>query len=155
MPSFETLEALRQFARGRAVIDAGSGNGYWSYLLRRTGMEVTAVDNGDSVWRTMWVGDTVTMDAGKYIKKRDGAAEAVLLMVYPQVTTEFTRDVVSAYKGDTVCVAGTQNGNAFTADVTALLKEGDGWLKVVQTPLPSFAGKDDAFYIWRKTTWSE
>lgn len=152
VPSYEALEAIKQLAANRPVIDAGSGNGYWTYMLRRMGLEVTPVDNGDSVWRTMWVDDTVKMDAGKYIEKQKrGSSDCALLMVYPQVTTDFTKDALNAYKGGLICVSGTQNSNTFTADVEALLqKHTDDWEKIVQTPLPSFAGKDEAFYVWKK-----
>ena len=152
VPTFEALEAIRQLAAGRPIIDAGSGNGYWTYMLRRTGLQVTPVDNGDSVWRTMWVGDTIKADAAKVIsKQRAGANDAVLLMVYPQVTTGFARETLDAYKGDMVCIAGTQNDNNFTADVGALMRaRGDQWEKILQTPLPSFAGKDEAFSVFKK-----
>lgn len=148
VPSYETLECVRQYAAGRSVIDAGSGNGYWSYLLRRMGLETVAIDDGTSVWRVMWVGDTVKADAAKYLDQKKGAGEMVLLMVYPQVTTGFTRETLRAYKGNTVIVAGTQNGNRFTADVGALM--GSEWKKEIQIPLPSFAGKDDAVFVWQK-----
>lgn len=148
VPSYEALETLKQLAGGRPIIDAGSGNGYWTYMLRCLGLQVTPVDDGTSAWRTMWVGDTVKMDAARYIQKqRQGAEDAVLLMVYPQVTMGFTRDTIKAYKGDTICVAGTQNENAFTADVEGVL--GEEWERVVKTPLPSFAGKDEAFWVWK------
>ena len=72
----------------------------------------------------------------------------VLLMVYPVVATGFVREAVAAYKGNVVVVAGTQNGNGFTADVGGLL--GEGWTLEVQLPLPSFAAKDDALFVWRR-----
>ncbi|KAL9050823.1 MAG: hypothetical protein Q9162_006410 [Coniocarpon cinnabarinum] len=151
-PTFEALEVIRQFAAGRAIIDAGSGNGYWSFMLRRHGLEVSAVDNGDSVWRTIWISDTVKIDAAKFIHaQKKGAADYLLLMVYPQVTTDFTSETIDAYRGDTIVVAGTQNSNGFTADVGSLLKTKGEWQKILQTPLPSFAGKDEALAVWKKT----
>lgn len=154
-PSFEALEAIRLLARGRDVVEVGSGNGYWAYMLRRLGMSVNAVDNGDSVWRTYWIGDTIRADGSKYLAKRNGAHDSVLLMVYPQVTTSFTTSVLKAYTGSTICVAGTQNSNGYTAfkDVTIdqyLAAEKPEFKLVVQTPLPSFAGKDEALFIFEK-----
>lgn len=156
-PSFEALETIRQLTKGRVVIEAGSGNGYWTYMLRRLGLTVHAVDNGDSVWRTMWIGDTIKSDAAKYLQRATnaGGKDAVLLMVYPQVTTQFTTDTLRAYKGDTICVAGTQNANGFTGfkDVgfeEYLGREKGDFEKIVQTPLPSFAGKDEAFFVFQR-----
>lgn len=119
------------------------------------GLTVHAVDNGDSLWRTTWIGDTIKADGAKYLVKEKGAKDAVLLLVYPQVTTDFTTSVLKAYAGSTICVAGTQNANGFTAfsDVTIdkyLEVELPSFTKVVQTPLPSFAAKDEALYVFEK-----
>ena len=155
-PTFESLEAIRQLAKGRAVIEAGSGNGYWAYMLRRLGLTVDAIDNGDSIWRTMWIGDTIKADAAAYLRKRNGGMEAVLLMVYPQVMTQFTTSVLEAYSGSTICVAGTQNANGFTAFKDVIIDQYMGsrkpeYQKIMQTPLPSFAGKDEAFFVFQKS----
>lgn len=156
-PSFDALEAIRVMARGRPVLEVGSGNGYWAYMLRRLGLTVQAVDNGDSVWRTTWIGDTVIADGSKHLAKTGGAREAVLLLVYPQVTTSFTTAVLQAYKGTTLCVAGTQNKNGYTAFSAVTIddyveKEMTGFRKVIQTPLPSFAAKDEALFVFEKDT---
>lgn len=101
VPSFEALCIVQQIARGRAIVDLGSGNGYWTYMLRRfdtkKSMSVVPVDNGLSEWRTMWVGDTVTSDGVQYLQKNAGGKEQVLLLVYPQVGADFTGKVLRAY----------------------------------------------------------
>ena len=168
------------------MIDLGSGNGYWTWMLRRYGVQdVWAVDNGDSVWRTMWVGDTVQVDGRKFLRElgrsgqqgsrskitkggsietpstkaeeddASGAKSAVLLLVYPQVSTHFTVSALEEYKGDTICVAGTQNQNRFTGFKEEsfeewMSRERPGFEKVIQTPLPSFAAKDEALFVWRR-----
>lgn len=93
-------------------------------MLRRLGLTVHAIDNGDSVWRTMWIGDTEKTDGAKYLTQRaNDGADAVLLLVYPQVTTSFTTSVLKAYKGSTIVVAGTQNKNGFTAFKDVLIDD--------------------------------
>lgn len=155
-PSYESLEILRAVAKGRTVLDVGSGNGYWTFMLRRLGVDVVPIDNGQSTWRTLWVDDTVGEDGAKYIKqRRKGGKDDVLLMVYPVVGLDFTTSVLNAYKGDTVCVVGTQNGNGYTGFKdemidTWMARERSGFKRVVQIPLPSFAGKDDALFIFRR-----
>lgn len=155
-PSYESLEIIKAVSQGRSVLDVGSGNGYWTYMLRRHGLEVHAIDNGQSMWRTLWIGDTINQDGAKYMKKRtDGGKDDVLLMVYPVVGLEFTTSVLDAYKGDVICVAGTQNGNGYTGFKDEMV---DSWMererkdfeKIVQVPLPSFAGKDDALFVFRR-----
>lgn len=101
-PSFESLEIIRLVAKGRPIIDVGSGNGYWTYMLRRMkdgkkNLEVTPIDNGISEWRTMWVGDTVEIDGVKWLQQHADGKDHVLLLVYPQVGLEFTSKTIKAY----------------------------------------------------------
>lgn len=169
-PSHEGLEVLRRLAGGRAVADVGSGNGYWTFMLRRYGLTVHPVDSMQSEWRVNWVGDTAVSDGVKWLGRNGGGGDMVLLLVYPVVGgtgvagTEgsregaFTRDLVRAYRGDTLAVVGTQNRNGYTGFRAQTMDEfmarehgGDGgWVKVVQIPLPSFAGKDEALYVFQR-----
>ena len=155
VPSYEALEVVKLVASGRGVIDMGSGNGYWSYMLRRQGVKVYAVDSAQSSWRTMWIGDTVVKDGEKYLKDERGATDKVLLMVYPVVGADFTRKMIEAYKGRTIVVVGTQNRSGYTAfkDQTIdewMREQKKEWEKTVQIPLPSFAGLDEAMFIFEK-----
>ncbi len=69
-PSHEALEMLRVVSAGRTVVDAGSGNGYWTFMLRAHGVPCVAVDSGQSAWRTTWVRDTVRADAAAWLSRR-------------------------------------------------------------------------------------
>jgi hypothetical protein len=162
-PSHESLEILRILADGRAVADVGSGNGYWAFMLRRYGLDVRPVDNMQSEWRVKWVDDTVISDGVKWLRKNGNGKDMVLLLVYPVVGggigggTEggFTRNLVNAFQGDTIAVVGTQNGNGYTGFKGMTMdqyveREQPEWTKVVQIPLPSFAGKDEALYVFQR-----
>jgi len=184
-PSFEALEIVRLVAKGRGIVDVGSGNGYWTYMLRRVkdgkkkNLEVVPVDNGLSDWRTLWVADTVEMDGAEWLKRHEGGRGHVLLLVYPQVSHDFTAKTIKAYRefgvfcclvyawctnfllllllldGSTIVVAGTQNANGYTAFANELLVDWFArvmpkWEKVCQIPLPSFAGKDEALFVYEK-----
>jgi hypothetical protein len=179
-PSYESLELIRQVARGRRVLDMGSGNGYWTYILRRMEppskkekkLKVLPIDNGVSEWRTMWVGDTIETDGMKWLEQNNGGREDVLLLVYPTVGNEFTSKMIKAYSkcrsaarmismltecldGTTIISAGTQNTSGFTAFAKETIadwmaREMPEWQRVLQIPLPSFAGKDEALFIFEK-----
>ena len=103
VPSYEALVLIQQFARGRGVVDLGSGNGYWTFMLRKLDesakkrVQVVPVDSGLSEWRTMWIGDTVCADGVKYLQQNAGAADKLLLLVYPQVSDDFTGNILRAY----------------------------------------------------------
>jgi SAM-dependent methyltransferase len=161
VPNYESLEIIRQVAGGKPILDIGSGNGYWTFMLRRGakpgGGKVVAVDSGQSVYRTLWIGDTVVADGIKWLREeRKGGVGDVLLLVYPIVGGDgFTEKVIKAYKGDAVCVVGTQCRNGYTAFrdkvIDQWMEEEGGWEKIVQVPVPSFAGKDEALFVFRKS----
>jgi hypothetical protein len=101
-PSYEALALISQLSRGREIVDMGSGNGYWTYMLRRLeqgkkALHVTPVDNGLSEWRTMWIADTVELDGVKWLHQHSGAKDALLLLVYPNTGEEFTSKMIKAY----------------------------------------------------------
>ena len=155
VPSYEGLEVIKKAARGRPVVEIGSGNGYWAYMLRRMGFKVNAVDNLQSEYRTLWISDTIVQDGEKYLQSEQSTEDAVLLLVYPIVGLEFTNKILNAYKGSSIIVAGTQNRNGYTAfkDMTIdeyITTEKPEFEKKVQIPLPSFAGKDEALFVFEK-----
>ncbi|KAL8970527.1 MAG: hypothetical protein Q9197_003769 [Variospora fuerteventurae] len=156
-PSYESLEIIKQSAKGRRVLDLGSGNGYWTYMLRRLGVQADAVDNLQSKYRSLWIDDTIVEEGEKYLKSQTGAKDTLLLLVYPIVGSDFTARVLNSYAGDTVCVVGTQNRNGYTAFGDQIIDEymateKPDYTKHVQIPLPSFAGKDEALFVFIRTT---
>ena len=155
VPSYEALEVIKKAAKGRPVVEIGSGNGYWAYMLRRMGLKVNSVDNLQSEYRTLWISDTIVQDGEKYLQSEQGSEDAVLLLVYPIVGLDFTSKILKGYKGNTIIVAGTQNRNGYTAfqDRTIdeyFTAEKPGFERKVQIPLPSFAGKDEALFVFEK-----
>ena len=105
----------------------------------------------------MWIDNTIQADGAEYLRQRQGARDDVLLLVYPQVSDDFTERMFREYAGDSIVVAGIQNGNRFTAFSNETVAD---WVhrelhskkfnKVAQIPLPSFAGKDDALFIFQR-----
>ena len=154
VPSYESLALIRQVAGKRAVCDLGSGNGYWTFMLRQLGITAHAVDSRQSVFRAEWIGDTIVGDGEKWLKGRGGAKDDVLLMVYPVVGGDFLRKMLKVYGGDTVCVAGTQCGNGYTGfrdqTVDEYMEELGGWSLSARIALPSFAGKDEALFTFQR-----
>lgn len=155
VPSWESLEIMRFVTSDgeKPIHEIGSGNGYWAYMLHRHGLDVRAVDNGQSIFRTTWIADTINASALAYLARENGAKEGVLLMVYPVVSGDFTKSVLEAYRGDVIAVAGTQNGNGYTGFKNMTIDqwmalERPGWTKLAQLPLPSFPGKDEALFIF-------
>ncbi|KAK4453404.1 hypothetical protein QBC34DRAFT_395530 [Podospora aff. communis PSN243] len=164
-PSHDALTLLAKYAAGRRILDVGSGTGYWSFMLRQYGAECVPLDNGQSAWRTMWVDDTVEADVMTWLARKEncGGEDMMLLVVYPIVgggiaggaEGGFMRGLMKICKAELIAVVGTQNRNGYTAfrDMTVdefVGREHRDWTKVVQLPLPSLPGKDDALFIFQR-----
>lgn len=57
--------------------------------------------------------------------------------------------------GTTIVSAGTQNASGFTGFAKETIaqwmaREMPGWERVLQIPLPSFAGRDEALFVFEK-----
>lgn len=171
-PSGDALSIIQQLATPpgttmrRPVVEIGSGNGYWAFLLRKLGLTVYAVDNQHSLWRTNWIHDTIIKDGVKFLQSpptnlpispgERGCCDSILLLVYPQVGNDFTGKIIRAYEGDTIVVAGTQNGNGYTGFKDEVVdawfeRERPAFEKVMQIPLPSFAAKDEALFVFARS----
>jgi hypothetical protein len=158
-PSFEALSIIQQLVsltKAAGVLEIASGNGYWTYMLRRMNVDTIAVDNLEAKWRTMWIEDTIQVDGVEHVKRNNGARDRVLLMVYMVTKGEFTKQVLKAYKGSTIIIAGTQNANRYTSFRDATIeeyfeKEMKTWKLVLRIALPSFAGKDEGLFVYERT----
>jgi hypothetical protein len=146
------------------ILDIGSGNGYWTYMLRNfpiadisgaKELDVRPIDNLLSEYRLTWLHDTIKSDGQAYLKEHGNGKGCVLLLVYPQATGNFTGPILKAFQGDTIVVAGTQNGNGFTGFQDQVVDE---WVEknllafelTMRMPLPSFAGKDEALFVFQR-----
>lgn len=127
-------------------------------------MTVQPVDSMQSEWRVNWVKDTAVCDSVEWLNQNNGGRDMVLLMVYPIVGDgtdgaqdgAFTRNTLAAFSGGVIIIAGTQNGNGYTGfkrqtmDIF-MAEQYPDWSRIAQIALPSFAGKDEALYIFRRS----
>ncbi|CZT50910.1 uncharacterized protein RSE6_11982 [Rhynchosporium secalis] len=158
VPSYEALEIISQLVKSenaKGVIDMASGNGYWTYMLRRLKLDVKAVDNMASEYRTIWIDDTIKTDGVEYLRKNHGGKGRLLMMVYMVTAGNFTKQVLREYKGDVIIVVGTMNANRYTdfRDETAeqyFGREMKGWGLFCRISMPSFAGKDEGMLVWKR-----
>jgi hypothetical protein len=175
VPSYAALHMLAKLAQPSTstspilpILDIGSGNGYWTYMLRSfplshinssNPLDVRAIDSQVSEYRVSWIQDTIVTDGLSYLEKNAGGKGCVLLLVYPQATGDFTGPLLKAFEGEYIVVAGTQNGNGFTGFREEVVDEwveremggmGGMWELLIRMPLPSFAGKDEALFVFRR-----
>ncbi|KAH4052436.1 hypothetical protein HBH49_101590 [Parastagonospora nodorum] len=170
VPSYAALHVIAKVAQPAKpskenvlpILDVGSGNGYWSHMLRNftagdmKSLDVRAIDNQLSEYRVSWVKDTIKADGLTYLHKEvNNGKGCILLLVYPQATGNFTGPILKAFQGDTIVVVGTQNGNGFTGFQDQVI---DDWVEkslpafqlTLRMPLPSFAGKDEALFLFQR-----
>jgi hypothetical protein len=172
VPSYAALHVITKLAQPAKpskepvlpILDIGSGNGYWTYMLRHfpvadisgaKELDVRPIDNQLSEYRVAWVRDTIKSDGQTYLKQHDNGKGCVLLLVYPQATGNFTGPILKAFEGNTIVVAGTQNGNGFTGFQDQVVDE---WVQknlpafelTLRMLLPSFAGKDEALFVFQR-----
>ena len=172
VPSYAALHVIAKLAQPAKpskenvlpILDMGSGNGYWTFMLRNfpiadingaKALDVRAVDNQLSEYRVSWIRDTIKQDGRDYLKENAWGQGCVLLLIYPQATGDFTGSVLDAYQGNTIVVAGTQNANGFTAFQDQIvdewiLKHLSTFTLTLRMPLPSFAGKDEALFVFQR-----
>jgi hypothetical protein len=118
-------------------------------------LDVVAVDNMSSEYRTMWIADTVKADGVGYLKQNAGGKGRILLMVYMVTAGDLTRRIVQAYTGDVIVIVGTQNANRYTGFSNCtpeewFERERPGWEMTTRIAMPSFAGKDEGMTVWRR-----
>lgn len=170
VPSYAALYTIAKLAQPakpskepiRPILDVGSGNGYWTFMLRNfpldaqmKALDIHAIDDGTSEYRVTWINDTIKIPGLDYLAKHDNGKGSVLLLVYPQATGDFTAPILKKFEGDAIVVAGTQNANGFTAFQDCIVDE---WVEknlpafelTLRMPLPSFAGKDEALFVFQR-----
>ena len=170
VPSYAALHVIAKLAQPskpskepvKPILDIGSGSGYWTYMLRKfpsdsnmLPLNVCAIDNETSEYRISWINDTIKTNGMDYLAKNNNGKDSVLLLVYPQTTGNFTGPILKKFEGDAIVVAGTQNSNGFTAfkDVVVdewVAKNLKDWELSLRMPLPSFAGKDEAMFVFQR-----
>ncbi|KAF4635417.1 hypothetical protein G7Y89_g2679 [Cudoniella acicularis] len=156
-PGYESPASAKLVGESAAegVIDMASGNGYWTYILRRMKIDVLVVDNMTSEYRTMWILDTVKGDGVEYLKKSSGGKGRVLLMIYMITAGTFTKRILKVYQGNVIVMVGTQNRNRYTGFSHCTMekyfnREMKEWELVCRIAMLSFAGKDEALYAWKR-----
>lgn len=158
VPTYEALQVIEHVTGpSRKVIDLGSGNGYWTWLLTRFGIDVVSIDDGSSVWRSTWAEPTVRGNGITWLtQNKKQCQNMVLLMVYPITGGNgFTGKAIHQFSGNTIVYVGTVNGNRYTGftDMTCqrYMEKLGGWELQVQIAMPSFPGKDDGLIVFQRS----
>lgn len=172
VPTTEALEAIRDAADGRRIVEIGAGRGYWSHLLSEFGAEVRAFDTHGP--RTDGNNYTEVEPIHRYrlpfqVSGRiasivanlpeffhpvesggpDRAADGDLLFLCWPPMSDMARVAVECFEGDTIAYIGEDRGGC-TADDDFHRVMCDDWREVRVVYIPTWPGIYDALTIYRR-----
>jgi hypothetical protein len=155
VPTVELIERLRGYA---PLVDFGCGNGYLSYLLRSSGIDVLAIDpeppdqsglnkyfQKRHVWTKIYRADSSALEL---------CPKRTLLIAWPPPEPEeMASDAIRAYRGTRIVLIGDERNCGGQAMRDAL---GQGFTLVDRFGLPVFtptalAWSADAVRVYGKT----
>lgn len=150
-----TGEAIRKMNDFGPFIEIGSGNGYWSYEMKRFGIDVIPTDKFNIinnpydfqpiVWDEVFQVDAVTA-VKNYAKERS------LLTVWPSYKQNWHDHALRFYHkfgGQTVVFCGESKGGCTGSDRfhDRLSKF---WNKHCDIDIPSWGGIHDSLTVWKR-----
>lgn len=146
IPCEEALVALSELG---PIIEMGAGTGYWTYLLRKRGVDIQAYDKhvGDSnhyKFAKKWTG-VLKGRPGK-LKKR---GNRTLFLCWPDYNTDFASNCLKRYTGETVAYIG-EGGYGCTGDEAFHAALNRDWTEVKEVRIPQWEGIHDSLYIYRR-----
>lgn len=143
----DTIDALVDFA---PLLEVGAGSGYWTYELRKAGVDVIATDvePGEDnrykfaqAWTAVQKLDAVA--AAKRYRRR------TLLTVWPDYREQWSADALKAYKGKRVIYVGEGDGGCTACDeFHEHLYE--HFESVYEAALYQFSGIHDRLEVWER-----
>lgn len=116
IPSPGDIAWIRKALRGRGVVEAGAGGGYWAWQLAQSGVRVAAYEPADwranhFVSRSPWV--PVLRNDHTVTKKHP---ECALLLCWPSYNEPWAGKALSLYGGDQLFYAGEGEGGCCADD---------------------------------------
>ncbi len=148
-----TERVIRSVASYAPLLEVGCGSGYWSYELRKAGVDVIATDPGTGRygekkghWDKPWleIERISGVDAVRKYPARN------LLMIWPD-RSDWAAQTLRKFKAQTVLYGGERSGGCTADDgFFSLLEEHFEQTEVVA--LPQFDGIHDDLEVWRRYT---
>jgi hypothetical protein len=152
-----TLAALEMIAAHSpdGLVEFGCGRAYWSYLLKRMGVSVKAIDvepqgkSGVVFFRYNSAIDPWTpVDYGGIERLTRGTAKRTLLLVWPPEINDMADAAIQTWRGNTLAYVGEWYGCTGTCKFhERLLAEFD---LVDEVHIPTFYGYFDSLRIFKR-----
>jgi hypothetical protein len=151
--------ALKTISELQPVVEIGSGNGYWVYLLRSRGCDVTAVDsypndrtrgqrNVSRHAATTWIDDTIVMSGEQFLREQKGCKHATLLFCWPR--EGMLESILRHYSGNVIVVIGEYEDGC--TDSMSKYSRAREWKHVKTIIIPNWFHNHDDLCVYRRRT---
>jgi len=152
-----TEAALETIARYAPIVELGAGNGYWTFLLRRRGVDCVAYDLAPPdrmpnpnvfrpfTWARVEHGDVDVLA---------GHGDRALLLCWPSYRDPFAARALDEYSGTTLIYIGEARGG-HTADDAFFDLLDCSWRIVEEEALPNWPGTRDALTVYSRAASSD
>lgn len=148
--------ALSIIANYSPIIEVGAGNGYWAYLLRQLGCDITAYDiaSAESGENTYFSGKQnswteVQIEQPERIKEILRSTERTLFLCWPPYNEPMASDYLKNYNGEYIIYIGEGIYGCTANDSfhETLDKE---WSEVERYYHPIWKGHNDCLTVYRR-----
>lgn len=147
--SIPTPQALNVVARHAPLLDLGAGGGYWTYLLRKRGVDVLAYDaRPPDVRKNHWCRKAWTPVLHGRARKAKQFSERTLFLSWPPYSWPFAYNALSKYRGSTVIYVGEWRGCTGDDAFHDLLDR--EWTEVERARIPQWSGLHDELSVHRR-----
>jgi len=152
-----TEPALALIARYAPIVELGAGTGYWSFLLRRRGVDVVAYDlappdrlpNPNALRPLTWTG----VEQGG-VDVLAAYPDRALFLCWPAYRDPFAVEALTAYAGRTLLYIGEPAGGHTADDSFFELLERE-WTPESRLALPNWPGTRDTLSVYSRVGSSE
>lgn len=150
-----TADAIKAITPYGPLLEIGCGCGYWSFELRRAGIDVIATDPGlgryrflgqAGHWERLWVDDIERVSGEDAVKKYP---QRNLLIIWPDYGDSWPVECLRAFAGKTVLYGGEWMGCTADEEFHSHLEA--HFTRKETISLPQFDGIHDALEVWERS----
>ncbi len=143
-------EAVLEIARHAPILEIGAGTGYWGWMVRQAGAEITCMDSRTEApphWLPIHKGTPQTASEDPLLRGR------ALLLVWPPLSESgqhcMALDALLKLRPRTVIHAGEWRGRTGSPEFHAFLEA--HYRLVCEIPLPNWPGFHDTLRVYCQT----
>lgn len=153
VPNQKAIQRIKNFVRGRKVLEVGSGNGLWSRLLQQNGVHITPTDSFSSHGaekarfdKQRLFTDVKDMKAIDAVEKHEAS---VLMICWPPYECSLAANALYNFKGDGLIFIGESKGGCTANDRFFDILDSE-WILVESVGIPKWSGLDDNLTLWQR-----